>query len=163
MVVQSQYNLLDRHIESEVVPCCQAYGIGVVPWGPLAGGFLTGRYQRGKPAPARTRLGSRQPARLASSSDIMTRARLFAGLPGSMSGYASVLSDDNFDKLERLQKFSAEHGHTVGELAIAWLLSHSWLSSVIAGASNPEQLSANVAAAGWRLTAQEMAELDYLA
>jgi aryl-alcohol dehydrogenase-like predicted oxidoreductase len=70
------------------------------------------------------------------------------------------LTDTNFDKLEKLQRFSVEHGHTVRELAIAWLLSHSWLSSVIAGATNPEQLSANVAAAGWRLTAQEMAELD---
>ena len=160
VAVQSQYNLLDRHIESEVVPCCEAYGIGVVPWGPLAGGFLTGRYQRGKPAPAGTRLDSRQPARPAYSSDIMTRARLFAGLPGSMPGYTSVLSDANFDKLERLQKFSAEHGHTIGELAIAWLLSHSWVSAVIAGASSPEQVSANVAAASWKLTAEEMTQLD---
>ncbi len=160
VAVQSQYNLLDRHIESEVVPCCQVYGISVVPWGPLARGFLTGRYQRGKPAPARTRLGSRQSARPAYFSDIMTRARLFAGLPGSMSGYASVLSDANFDKLERLQKFSAEHGHTIGELAIAWLLSHSWVSAVIAGVSSPEQVSANVAAASWKLTAKEMAQLD---
>ena len=160
VVVQSQYNMLDRHIESEVVPCCQAYGISVVPWGPLAGGFLTGRYQRGKPAPARTRLGSQQPALPASSPDIMTRARLFAGLPGAMSGYASVLSDANFDKLEKLQKFSTEHGHTIGELAIAWLLSHSWVSAVIAGASSLEQVSANVAAASWKLTAEEMAQLD---
>ena len=90
----------------------------------------------------------------------MTRARLFAGLPGAMSGYASVLSDANFDKLEKLQKFSTEHGHTIGELAIAWLLSHSWVSAVIAGASSLEQVSANVAAASWKLTAEEMAQLD---
>ena len=90
----------------------------------------------------------------------MIRARLFAGLPGSMPGYTSVLSDANFDKLERLQKFSAEHGHTVGELAIAWLLSHSWVSAVIAGVSSPEQVSANVAAASWKLTAEEMAHID---
>ena len=150
VVVQSQYNFLDRRIESELVPCCQAYGIGVIPWGPLAGGFLTGKYQRGKPAPIGTRLASPRPApRLAT-------ARLSAGRPV----FVPVLTDTNFDKLEKLQKFSAEHGHTVGELAIAWLLSHSWLSSVIAGATNPEQVSANVAAASWGLTAQEVAQLD---
>ena len=159
VAVQSQYNLLDRHIESEMVPCCQAYGIGVVPWGPLAAGFLTGRYQRGKPAPAGTRLGSRQPARPASFSDVTARARLFAGL-ALMPGYTSLLSDANFDEVERLQKFSADHNHTIGELAIAWLLSHSWVSAVIAGASSPEQVSANVAAASWKLTAEEMDQLD---
>jgi len=74
--------------------------------------------------------------------------------------FRSVLTDANFDKLEKLQKFAEEHGHTVGELAIAWLLSHPWLSSVIAGATNPEQVSANVAAASWKLTAQEAAQLD---
>ncbi len=161
VVVQSQYNMLDRHIESEVVPCCQSYGISVVPWRPLAGGFLTGRYQRGKPTPAGTRMGSRVTARTAFSSlDVMTRARMFAGLPGSTLALESVLSDANFDKLERFQKFSAEHGHTMGELAFAWLLSHSWVSAVIAGVSSPEQVSANVAAASWKLTPEEMAQLD---
>ena len=160
VAVESQYNLLDRHIESEVVPCCQSYGIGVVPWRPLAGGFLTGRYQRGKPAQAGTRMGSQTPPRPGSSSDTMTRARLYAGLPGSTPALATVLSDDNFDKLERYQRFSKEHGHTIGELAIAWLLSHSWVSAVIAGVSSPEQVSANVEASGWKLTAEEMAELD---
>ena len=58
MGVQTRYNLLDRSIESELVPCCQRYGVGVIPWGPLAEGFLTGKYQRGKPLPAGTRLGS---------------------------------------------------------------------------------------------------------
>ncbi len=150
VVVQTRYNLIDRRIEPELAPCCQTYGISVIPWGPLAEGFLTGRYQRGKPVPAGTRLGFPRPApRLAASP-------FYAGRPGQ----TSVLTDTNFDKLEKLQRFSVEHGHTVRELAIAWLLSHSWLSSVIAGATNPEQLSANVAAAGWRLTAQEMAELD---
>lgn len=150
VVVQSQYNFLDRRIESELVPCCQAYGIGVVPWGPLASGFLTGKYQRGKPAPIGTRLASPRPApRLATSP-------FYSGRPV----FVPVLTDTNFDKLEKLQKFSAGHDHNVGELAIAWLLSHSRLTSVIAGATNPEQVSANVAAAGWRLTAQEMAQLD---
>lgn len=164
VAVQSQYNMLDRHIESEVVPCCQSYGISVVPWRPLVGGFLAGRYQRGKPIPTGTRMSPQSPARTAfSSSEIMTRARLFAGLPASTQTLDSILSDANFDKLESFQQFSAEHGHTMGELAIAWLLSHSWVSAVIAGVSSPEQLLANVAAASWKLTAEEMAQLDELA
>jgi len=160
VVVESQYNLLDRHIESEVAICCQSYGIGVVPWRPLAGGFLTGRYQRGKPAPAGTRLGT--PRQSSSSSEIMTRARLYAGLPVSDLGHESVLSDANFDILERLQLFAAEHSHSIGELAIAWLLSHSWVSAVITGASSPEQISANIAAASWKLTEEEMTQIDGL-
>ncbi len=136
VVVESQYNLLDRRIESELVPCCQAYGVGVIPWGPLADGFLTGKYHRGKAAPAGTRLANPRP------------------------GSSQVLTEANYDKLEKLQAFAAEHTHSVGELAIAWLLSHSWLSSAIAGATKPEQVSANIAAAGWRLTAQEMAQLE---
>jgi aryl-alcohol dehydrogenase-like predicted oxidoreductase len=76
--------------------------------------------------------------------------------------FPPVLTDSNYDKLEKFQTFSAERGHKMGELAIAWLLSHPWLSSVIAGATSPEQVSANVAAANWKLTAQEVAELDKL-
>lgn len=154
--MQSQYNLLQRHIESELVPCCQAHGISVIPWSPLARGFLTGRYQRGKPAPAGTRLAS-PPPRI--PSHFMAKAQLFSGLPAS-EAHVSILSDSNFDKLEKLQEFSAEHGHNVGELAIAWLLSHSLVSSVIAGASNPEQVSANVAAASWRLTVDEITGVE---
>lgn len=133
VVVQPEYNLLHRDIELELVPCCQAYGIGVIPYRPLASGFLTDEYQPGKPAPPGSRL-------VDMSSEILTEA--------------------NRDKLEKLRAFATEHGHSLGELAIAWLLSHPWLSSVIAGATTPEQLSANIAAAGWRLTAQEMAQLD---
>jgi aryl-alcohol dehydrogenase-like predicted oxidoreductase len=150
IVIESQYNLLERSIELELVPCCQAYGISVIPWGPLASGFLTGKYQRGKPAPIGTRLAAPQPA----------PRQPPAGFPAGRPMFRSVLTDTNFDKLEKLQKFAVEHGHTVGELAIAWLLSHSWLSSVIAGATNPEQVSANVAAGSWKLTAQEITQLD---
>jgi aryl-alcohol dehydrogenase-like predicted oxidoreductase len=150
IVIQSQYNLLERSIELELVPCCQAYGISVIPWGPLASGFLTGKYQRGKPPPVGTRLAAPQPP----------PRQPPAGFPAGRPMFRSVLTDTNFDKLEKLQKFAEEHGHTVGELAIAWLLSHSWLSSVIAGATSPEQVSANVAAASWKLTSQETAQLD---
>ena len=138
IAVQSRYNLLDRNIEREVVPCCQAYGVGVVPWGPLASGFLTGRFRRGEKIPEEARLAN----------------------PPAI--YQDVLSDTNFDKLARLGDFAEERGHSVGELAIAWLLSHSWLSSVITGATRIEQLSQNVATTDWKLTAEDTAQLDAL-
>ncbi len=136
IAVQSRYNLLDRSIENELVPGCQAHGVGIIPWGPLAAGFLTGKYQRGKGIKA----GARFEKPVAIYSDIMT--------------------DANFDKLAKLEAFAGERGHSVGELAISWLLSHSWLGSVIAGAMNGEQLSANVAAAQWKMTSQDVCELE---
>ena len=71
-----------------------------------------------------------------------------------------ILTDANFDKLAKLEDFANERGHSVGELAIAWLLSHPWLGSVIAGAMHIDQLSANVAAAGWKLTTEDKIEID---
>ena len=150
--VQTRYNLLDRGIESELAPCCQRYGVGVVPWGPLAEGFLTGKYQRGKPLPAGTRLSTPRPA---------PPPRMpIAGMPGRPRVATSVLADANFDKLEKWEKFASDRGHTAGELAISWLLSHSWLSSVIAGATNSEQVSNNVASAEWTLTEEQKTELE---
>jgi len=136
VAVQPRYNLLDRHCEEEVVPCCQAYGIGVIPWYPLAGGFLTGKYQRGAALPGGTR---------------------FQSNPGM---YAWLLTETNFDQLEKLQQFAADRGHTIAELAIAWLVSHPWITTVIAGVTKPEQLAGNVAAAGWKLDMGEMGEID---
>ncbi len=136
ITVQSRYNLLDRSIERELVPCCQTYGIGLVPWGPLASGFLTGKYRRGQEIPAGMRLANPLPI------------------------YDDILTDANFDKLANLEAFAKERGHSVGELAIAWLLSHPWLGSVIAGAMNIEQLSANMAATDWKLTAEDIVQLS---
>lgn len=136
IAVQSKYNLLDRSIEPEVVPCCQAYGVGVIPWGPLSSGFLTGKYRRGQAAPAGTRLANPMPY------------------------HAGIISEANFDKLEKFEAFASERGHSVGELALAWLLSHPWLSSVIAGATSKEQLSANIAAADWKLTQEDIEQLN---
>jgi aryl-alcohol dehydrogenase-like predicted oxidoreductase len=130
-----RYNLLDRSVEKEIVPCCQKYGVGLIPWGPLAGGFLTGKYHRGeKPA----------------------EGRLSSGIPI----YGEVLTGQNFDKLDRLEAFARERGHSVLELAVAWLLSHRWLGSVIAGVTTPEQLSANAAGSAWKLNAEEVAEVE---
>ena len=136
ITVQSKYNLLERSIEQDLVPCCENYGIGVIPWGPLASGFLTGKYRRGQETPAGARLVN----------------------PPSI--YRDILTDVNFDKLAKLETYAREHSHSIGELAIAWLLAHPWLSSVIAGAMNTEQVSANVAAVGWKLTTEDMLQLD---
>ena len=135
---QPRYNLLDRHCEEEIVPCCQNYGLGVIPWYPLAGGFLTGKYRRGAELPAGTRFESNPPM------------------------YVWLLSDSNFDVLEKLEKFAMERGHAVADLAIAWLVSHPWISTVIAGVTKAEQASSNVAAAGWKLTSDEMREIDII-
>ncbi len=134
IAVQSRYNLLDRYIERELVPCCQSYDVGVVPWGPLAGGFLTGKYQRDQEIPTR--------------------------FVNKSSIYGDVHTNTNFNKLAKLEVFAKERGHSVGELAIAWLLSHSWLGSVIAGTTNVEQLSRNVAAVSWKLTTEDIIQLD---
>ena len=135
VTVQPRYNFIDRHIEQDLVPCCQTYGIGVIPYYPLAAGFLTGKYRRGEAPPAGSRFNS-DPS------------------------YTQILSDANFDKLDKLQTFASQRGHSVAELAIAWLLSHSWVSTVIPGATKIEQVSANMAAAEWKLTASEVAQLE---
>jgi aryl-alcohol dehydrogenase-like predicted oxidoreductase len=136
--VQPHYNMLNREVERELVPLCGAYNIGILPFFPLAGGFLTGKYRQGQPPPAG--------ARLAAGSAMASR----------------WLTEANFDLLERLEGFAARRDHTVGELAIAWLLANPQVSSVIAGATSPEQVKANVRAGDWRLTKEEMAEVGKL-
>jgi len=136
VTVQPRYNLLERQIETELVPCCQVYNIGVIPWGPLVGGFLTGKYRKGQEAPAGVRLSEPYPL------------------------YDNIFTEANWNKLSKLEAFAAERGHKVAELAIAWLLAKPWISTVIVGARNLEQVSANVTAAEWKLTAEEAAEVD---
>ncbi len=136
VMVQPRYNLLYRDIEKELIPCCQSYSIGVIPHSPLASGFLTGKYRKGEELPADARLSGPNPS------------------------YARMFTDSNWDRLAKLETFATEHGHTVAELAIVWLLSKPWLSTVIAGARKLEQVSANVAAVEWKLTAEEIAEVD---
>jgi len=135
IAIQMRYNMLDRSVEREIVPCCQIYGVGLIPWGPLAGGFLTGKYHRGEKP---------------------TLGRLASGIPI----YGNVLTEPNFDKLDQLEAFAKERGHNVSELAIAWLLSHKWLGSVIAGATSPQQLSANSTASTWKLTKEDVAQVE---
>jgi len=135
VTVQPRYNLFDRRIETELVPCCQAYGIGVIPYSPLAGGLLTGKYRQGEEPPE-------------------------GRLSGQMPQSTGLFSEANWNKLAKWEAFATEHGHTMGELAIAWLLAKPWLSTVIAGARKIEQVSANVAAAEWKLTTEEVAEVE---
>ena len=131
--VQPRYSLMDREIEAELVPFCEKYGLGILPYYPLANGFLTGKYRRGQRAPDGTRLAE---------SD------------------RGMFTDANFDLLERLEAFCAARGHTVLELAFAWLLANPAVSSVIAGATRVEQIIANARAASWQLTSYELAEVN---
>lgn len=118
---QNHYNLLERDAEQELIPSCVNRGVGVLPYFPLANGLLTGKYSRGQAAPPGTRLTGRE----------------------------SELTDDVFDKLEALERFGAEHGHSLLEVAIAGLAAMPGIASVIAGATKPEQVRANAAAGDW--------------
>jgi aryl-alcohol dehydrogenase-like predicted oxidoreductase len=134
---QNNYSLLERTIEQEVVPACERYGVGVIPYFPLANGVLTGKYRRDAEPPKGTRLG---------------------GLAAEQRGW--ILSDRNFDVVERLEAFATGRGRTLLELAISWLVSRPAVTCVIAGATRPEQVRANAAAASWALDAAELAEID---
>ena len=136
---QPQYSLLNRQIEQELVPFCLKYGIGIIPFSPLAGGFLTGKYRKGEEQQVDGRLAR----------------------PGPNSN--RIFTEANWEKLAKLETFATGRGHTMGELAIAWLLSKPCISTIIAGATKNEQVTANVTAADWRLTAEEVAEVEALA
>ena len=135
VTAQNLYSLLDRRIENEVVPACQEYGLGILPYFPLASGMLTGKYQRGADAPEGTRLAA-------------------WGERGK-----AALSDRNFDVVEKLDDFAKKNGHTLLELAFSWLATMPHISSVIAGATSPAQVKQNAEAAAWRLTGEQMAEV----
>lgn len=135
--VQNQYSLLHREPEAEVLPECASRGLAFLPYFPLASGLLTGKYRKGAPAPAGTRL--------------------------QMSWAASVMTAENFGKVEALSRFAVERGRTLLELAVSWLLAHREVASVIAGATRPEQIRANASAPGWQLTEDELEEIDRLA
>ena len=140
---QSRYNLLDRKIEAELVPFCRAHNIGIIPWGPLAGGFLTGKYRKGEQVSREWRLDDK--ARV--------RGKAF---------YGNLFSESNWEKLARLDVFARQRGHTIEELAIGWLLAKPWVATVIIGASGTEQVATNVAAGAWKLSVEEVSEVDSL-
>jgi aryl-alcohol dehydrogenase-like predicted oxidoreductase len=132
---QNHWSLLERGAESEVVPAARHFGLGVLPFFPLANGLLTGKVRRGQPVPSGTRLASRE-------------------------GY---VTQDKLARVEALIAWGQEHGVTLLEIAIGGLAAQPGCSSVIAGAMNPEQVKANANAAEWIPSAGELAEIDALA
>ncbi|HIP70599.1 MAG TPA: aldo/keto reductase, partial [Anaerolineae bacterium] len=134
VTVQSRYHMLERAVEKEVIPYCRAHNVGFIPYFPLAGGFLTGKYKRGQGAPP----GSR----------------------GETSSYVqNYMTDANYTIVEQLTTWAEERGHTMAELALAWLLAQPQVCSVISGLTRPEHLQQNVKAADWELTAVDLEEI----
>ena len=135
VTVQSHYHLLERDVEPEVIPYCQAAQVGFIPYFPLAGGFLTGKYKRGEAAPA----GSR----------------------GEQSSYVQgYMTPANYDIVEQLSNWAEAREHTMAELAHAWLLAQPQVCSVISGLTSLRHLELNAAAGDWLLTAAEVAEIN---
>jgi aryl-alcohol dehydrogenase-like predicted oxidoreductase len=131
---QIHWNLLSRDVEQEVVPAARRAGVGIVPYFPLASGMLTGKYRRGEEFPEGSRFAT-------------------------MAYFASVANDDNFDRVDALTAFAEARGHSVLELAIAWLAAQDGVGSVICGATTADQVHANAAAASWQLTADDLAAI----
>lgn len=128
---QNRYSLLEREAERELLPACERYGIGVLPYFPLASGLLTGKYRRGEPPPPGTRLTDRPDA----------------------------LTEEKFDRIDALERFAQERGRTVLDVAIAGLAAQPAVGSVIAGATRPEQVRANAEAGAWELSEDDLRAL----
>ena len=137
--VQNQYNILHREPEDAVLPACERTGMAFLPFFPLASGLLSGKYRAGEAPPEGTRL---------------------AGMGAAAS---SQLSDVRLAQVAALDALAQSEGHTVLELSIAWLLSRPSVASVIAGATKPEQVAANVAAGGWTPSSETLAQVDVIA
>jgi aryl-alcohol dehydrogenase-like predicted oxidoreductase len=129
---QNRYSLLHRDPEDDLLPACERLGLGVLPYFPLASGLLTGKYRRGEARPEGTRLADRD----------------------------EVFTEETFDKLEALERFAEERRLSLLDVAIGGLLGRPVVSSVIAGATKPEQVRANAAAGAWQPTSEDMAALD---
>jgi aryl-alcohol dehydrogenase-like predicted oxidoreductase len=138
--VQNDLSVLRSRATTDVLPACERLDLAFIPYSPLASGLLTGKYQRGEVPAADTRLGHLSKEQVERS-----------------------LSERTFARLDRLEAFAAERGHTLLELAFGWLLAQPQVASVIAGATKPEQVRANVSAASWVLTPGEAAEVADLA
>lgn len=130
VVTQEEYHMLQREVEREMLPYCHYAHVGLIPYFPLAGGLLTGKYQRGD-----------------------------AISPTRASYVTPLLTDRNFQILDQLRALAQERDHTLGDLAHAWLLGEPQVSSVISGATNPDQVSANARASDWVLTHDELKQV----
>jgi aryl-alcohol dehydrogenase-like predicted oxidoreductase len=137
VALQSHYHLLEHEVETEVLPFCRAANVGFIPYFPLAGGFLTGKYKFNQPIPA----GSR----------------------GESNEYVQqYMTEKNYQIVERLSAWAKDHGHEMNELAIAWLTAQTQVSSVISGATSAAHVVANAKAAEWVLTGQQLLEIETL-
>ncbi|HEU5473181.1 MAG TPA: aldo/keto reductase [Actinophytocola sp.] len=132
VAAQAQYSLLERDAEREVLPACRRFGLCLLPYFPLANGLLTGKYLRGAEPPEGSRL----------------------------AGRSRMLADAPWDRIEKLRAFAGERGITMATLAIGWLVAQPGVGSVIAGATTPEQVTANAAAPAWRPGPDDLATLD---
>ncbi len=130
--IQNQYSLLVREAEREVLPACERLGLGFVPFFPLASGLLTGKYRRGQPGPEGARLTRRD----------------------------TIASDEQFELVEALEAYAVDRDVSLLDVAFGGLLAKPVVSSVIAGATKPEQIWANVAATKWQPTADDLAALQ---
>ncbi len=130
VAVQNHYSLLRRDDDAEVLPLCRELGIGYIPYFPLASGRLTGKYRRGEPHPAGTRLA------------------------------AGDIADADLERVEALEREAGSHGHSILDAAIGGLASTPGIASVIAGATSAEQVRANAAAGAWHASAEELAGLS---
>jgi aryl-alcohol dehydrogenase-like predicted oxidoreductase len=133
---QNEYSLLKTGVEKELVPALEQYGLGMLPYFPLASGLLTGKYKRGEAVPGGSRLDA--------------------------WGMAGVMTDRTMDKVEALTAFGAERGHTLLDVAMSGLAARPTVASVIAGATTAEQVAQNVAAGSWTLSAEDLAALAAL-
>jgi aryl-alcohol dehydrogenase-like predicted oxidoreductase len=133
---QDEYSLVERDVEAELVPALQHYGLGLLPYFPLANGLLTGKYKRGAGRPVGTRLHS--------------------------PDYDSYLTAERFDLVESLERYAQERALTLLDVAIGGLAARPTVDSVIAGATKPEQIRANAAAGAWTPGAEDLAALETL-
>lgn len=136
ITAQNPYSLLQRDIEAGLVPVCREHGIGILPYYPIFRGMLTGKYRRGEAAPADSRLA------------------------GGGRGAEFLKDEATFDKIDALTAFAEDRGHSLLELALAWLASQDVIASVISGASKPGQVSANAKSGDWQLTEEDFAAID---
>jgi aryl-alcohol dehydrogenase-like predicted oxidoreductase len=132
VTAQSQYSLLERDAERELIPACQRFGLSLLPYFPLANGLLTGKYLRGVDPPEGSRL----------------------------AGRSRMLADAPWSRIEKLRAFADERGISMSTLAIGWLAAQPGVGSVIAGATTPEQVAVNAIATGWRPTQEDLLAID---
>lgn len=136
-VIQPQYHMMDRYIEHEIMEVCENYGIGITPFSPLAQGLLTGKYKKGQPYP--------EGSRATHQADKQVN---------------QLLTDENLDKVEKMSRIAEELGTNMSVLALAWILRKPIISSVITGASKPEQLENNIAASGFQIPQDALEEIE---